>query len=57
MSLDWLDLEMEPDETENKTLEILYQIVEHPEAFWIPKRQRSKQMYLIDIKPRELACG
>lgn len=30
---------MEANETEDETLEILYQVVEHSEAFWIPERQ------------------
>lgn len=32
---------MEANETEDKTLEILHQVVEHSEAFWIPAGQEN----------------
>lgn len=36
--LNWLDLEMKTNETEDKTLEVLHQVIEHSEAFWVPDR-------------------
>lgn len=35
---------MEADETEDETLEILHQVVEHSEAFWIPE---GKENYIL----------
>lgn len=41
---------MEADETEDETLEILYQVVEHSEAFWIPAREENHKYLIMIIK-------
>lgn len=40
--LDGLDLEMQADQTEDETLEVLDQVIEDSETFRIPERHRGQ---------------
>lgn len=37
LELDWLDLEVERDQAEHQRLEILHQVVEHPQTLWVSR--------------------
>lgn len=39
--LDGLDLEVEPNQTEDETFQILDQVVKHPESFRIPEMKQN----------------
>jgi len=41
----WLDLEMESNEGEYKTFEILYQIVECSQTFWVSEIHKTTKHY------------
>lgn len=38
--LDWLDLEVQTNETEDKTFQILHQVVEDTQAFRVPEEDK-----------------
>lgn len=38
--LDWLDLEMQTNETEDETFQILHQVVEDAQAFRVPEEDK-----------------
>lgn len=51
--LDGLDLEVEADETEYKAFEILDQVVENSESFWVPDDQDHKYYQSYNTENKE----